>query len=322
MSDDGPLSPEEAFALFGHDLRVAILLELADAEGRALTFTELRERVGERDSGKFNYHLQKLLGRFVGHDEERDEYRLLYPGHRVVDAIWTGVLTERASVRDVALDADCAHCGGGLRFDYDTVKSGRVRCRDCDRVLIGFPFDPGGLTDREGQEVARAYDLRTRTMWQRACHDVCPVCSGRVDAALDEGVPPKLAATHDHPVLAALDCQQCSFFVNAPVGSLLVWHPEAIAFLADRGIDVRERRLWELLFVVDPDAVEIADRDPWRVRVTVAAKDGPVGGRTSSERSSDGGEASDAGRSSSERSADGDERVATIDESLSVVAFE
>ncbi|WP_226011922.1 DUF7351 domain-containing protein [Halomicrobium salinisoli] len=290
MSDDEPLSPEEAFALFGHDLRVAMLLELADAEGRSLSFSELRERVGERDSGKFNYHLKKLVGRFVGHDDERDEYRLLYPGHHVIDVVQSGVYTERASVRAVDLDADCVHCGGGLWFDYDTINSGRVRCRDCGRILLGFPFDPGGLTDREESEVARAYDLRTRTMWQRAARDVCPVCSGRVDAAFDDDVAPKLAATHDHPVLAALDCEQCSFFVNAPVGSLLVWHPETVGFLAERGVDVRERRLWELPFVVDPAAVEIAGRDPWRVRVTVAAGDR--------------------------------ERVATVDESLSVVGFE
>ena len=34
------------------------------------TFSELREAVGMRDSGQFNYHLDKLLGTFVRVTEE------------------------------------------------------------------------------------------------------------------------------------------------------------------------------------------------------------------------------------------------------------
>lgn len=291
MSDESePLSPEDAFALFGHDLRVSMLLELAEADGRSLPFSELRRRVEERDSGKFSYHLSKLEDRFVARDPDTDEYRLLYPGHHIIDTIQAGVYHEQASLEGVSLDGVCVHCGGPLKFDYDTVTSGRVSCRDCDRILLGYPFDPGGLTDRDGDAVARAYDVRARTTWESAHHGVCPVCSGRVGAAFDADVPPRLAATHDHPVLVAFDCEQCSYFVNAPVGALLTWNPEVVAFLVERDVDVRERRLWELPLVVDPDAVTVESDDPWRVAVTV--------------------------------SADEETRVATLDETVSVVAFE
>ncbi|UIO99967.1 helix-turn-helix domain-containing protein [Halobaculum sp. CBA1158] len=61
--------------------RVAILRELAAADA-PLTFSELRERVGMRDTGRFNYHLGELRGRFV---RERDGgYVLGHAGERVV----------------------------------------------------------------------------------------------------------------------------------------------------------------------------------------------------------------------------------------------
>jgi hypothetical protein len=271
VSGDDDFTPEDAFALFGHDLRVSILLELGAADGRSLSFTGLRERVGERDSGKFNYHLSKLTGWFVGHDAETDEYRLLFPGHWVIDVIQYGVLHERDTVEDVSLPETCVDCGGQLRFDCDTHSAAQVRCRDCDRLLIGFPFNPGGLTGRDDREVVRAFDSRTRFAWQQAHDGVCPVCSGRVAAAFDDGDAPTFSATHDLPVLVTLDCEQCSFLANVPPGALLLRHPDVVAFLREGGIDPRERQLWDLPFVVDHDAVVVKSADPWRVRVRVTA---------------------------------------------------
>jgi hypothetical protein len=274
MSDDSAaFSAQDAFELFGHDLRVSILLELAAAEGRSLSFSTLRERVGEADSGKFNYHLSKLDGRFVGQDPETEEYRLLYPGHHLIDTIQTGVYHEQARVENLSLAGRCGSCGGPVRFDYDTVTSGRVRCRDCETILLGYPFDPGGLRDREGAAIARAYDYQTRTAWECAHAGVCPVCSGVVGASFDDAVPSRLAATQGQPVHVAIDCTQCSYFVNISPGAILTWHPETVAFLTAQDVDVQDRRLWELPFVVDPDQVTVEAVDPWRVAVTVTAGD-------------------------------------------------
>lgn len=61
--------------------RVAILRELAAAD-RPLRFSELRERIGMRDTGRFNYHLGELRGRFVR--EVDGGYVLGHAGERVV----------------------------------------------------------------------------------------------------------------------------------------------------------------------------------------------------------------------------------------------
>lgn len=56
-----PLTPEEAFAVLGNEIRVDILRALWEA-GEPLAYSELQERIGVCDSGRFNYHLRKLVG--------------------------------------------------------------------------------------------------------------------------------------------------------------------------------------------------------------------------------------------------------------------
>lgn len=65
--DDGTVA--EAFDTLADETRLGILRALVRAD-EPLRFSDLRERVGVRDSGRFDYHLDRLLGGFV---ERRDE---------------------------------------------------------------------------------------------------------------------------------------------------------------------------------------------------------------------------------------------------------
>jgi len=94
----------DELAVLGNEIRMSILRELADAEG-SLSFTELRERVGIRDTGKFNYHLTKLCEYFVRQTESG--YELGHAGTRVITAASSVVPSE-----DGADDAgSCPVCG-------------------------------------------------------------------------------------------------------------------------------------------------------------------------------------------------------------------
>jgi hypothetical protein len=291
MADaDRPVAdPESAFAVLSHDLRLAILLALWDAEGFSLSFSDLRRAVDERDSGKFTYHLDELCGHFVA--ETADGYELQYPGHRVLDAIQSGVFHDRATVGPVALDGDCRTCGGGLTFAYDTDFVGRVGCPDCGDRVLEWPFDPGGIADRTPREVADAFDRRTRLVWSCAVDGVCPFCAGRVAREFAGG--PEERGTcigviegldryeeyfaRDHPVVVHVDCERCSFYSFLPVGVLFLTRPRVVGRLHDAGVDVRETPLWALGFVVDADAVAVRSADPLRVAVTAAdAEDSPT----------------------------------------------
>ncbi|SDQ26088.1 ArsR/SmtB family transcription factor [Natronobacterium texcoconense] len=73
--------PTDALEALGNETRLAILRTLAEADG-PLAFSELRERVGIRDSGKFNYHLSRLCEYFVR--ERQEGYELGHAGTRLI----------------------------------------------------------------------------------------------------------------------------------------------------------------------------------------------------------------------------------------------
>ncbi|WP_423745383.1 winged helix-turn-helix domain-containing protein (plasmid) [Haladaptatus sp. SPP-AMP-3] len=87
----GTDSAMDELAVLGNEIRMSILRELADASG-SLSFTELRERVGVRDTGKFNYHLTKLCEYFVRQTDSG--YELGHAGTRVITAATSETATE------------------------------------------------------------------------------------------------------------------------------------------------------------------------------------------------------------------------------------
>lgn len=64
----GESAPVETFALLANEDRLAILSATIQAHNRGnvpLSFSELRESVDIRDSGRFSYHLQELTGHLL-----------------------------------------------------------------------------------------------------------------------------------------------------------------------------------------------------------------------------------------------------------------
>jgi len=265
--------PADALLVAAHEIRLGILRALWRAENHALPFSDLRRAVGVRDAGKFNYHLSKLEGRFVTHVEDR--YELLYPGHRLIDAVQSGVFDREIEDTEIAVAGACRDCDGDLVFTYREF-IGRVRCRDCEETMLGYPFDPGGFAERDDEAaIVRAFDRRTRRYWRSGTDGVCLVCAGPTEVALvDEATTLQALDRYDdhyasdQPVVAAVDCQHCSFYSYVPVGVVLLGHPGVVGSLFRRGFDVRDRHLWDLPFVVDADRVTLAETDPKRVVVT------------------------------------------------------
>ncbi|QLG49560.1 winged helix-turn-helix domain-containing protein [Natrinema halophilum] len=272
---------ESAFMTLSHDRRLEILLALWDASGFSLSFSELRKAVGVRDSGSFTYHLSELQGHFVAKTDAG--YELQYPGHRVLDAIQSGVFHEQVAVGPVDLESDCRECGERLTFEYDTDYIARIRCQDCGNRALEWPFDPGGIAGRDSDAMIRAFDRRTRLIWSCALDSVCPFCAGRIDPELTGHVHEEGACVgvieqldrydeyfaRDHPAVISVDCERCSFYSFVPVGVVLLTRPAVVGRLHEADIDLRETPLWDLGFVVDPDAVTVRQTDPIRAEVMI-----------------------------------------------------
>jgi hypothetical protein len=285
---DAEIDPQDAFQLFSHELRLEILFALWDAPEYSLSFAEMQSAVDERDSGKFTYHLGKLTGHFI--KEVDGQYVLQYAGHRVIDAIQSGVFHRAPTVAPTEAPGDCPRCGTTPMFRYDNHLA-TIACPDCERKLVEYPFDPGGFQGRSVEEAIEAFDRRTKFKWRLASDGVCFVCAGRVTVSYTETVAEiehmdryDEFFAENHPALFHLSCENCSFYSYLPVGIRLLDSASAVGQLATRGVDVKTDPLWELPFVTEADCVTVRGRDPWEVLVTAPTLTGTVSVTLDEER--------------------------------------
>ena len=133
VAGDGATCATEAFAALGDETRLAVLLARREACDPAdpddgVPFSRLRERVGVRDSGRFNYHLDRLEGRFVRRVE--NGYALRRSGRQLVRTVVAGTSIEEPALEPTGIDADCPFCGAPLAATYEDEWLYRV-CTGC-----------------------------------------------------------------------------------------------------------------------------------------------------------------------------------------------
>lgn len=95
------LSPDEAFGVLGNGTRIQILQELGETN-EPLSFTELRDRLGIRQGGRFNDHLEQIVGYFAG--KTHAGYVLGQPGRRIVQAVLSGAVTNNPDFEYTGID--------------------------------------------------------------------------------------------------------------------------------------------------------------------------------------------------------------------------
>ena len=256
-------SPKEVFSLLGDETRIAILYALDETPGEAVSFSELRERVGTPDSGQFNYHLGKLADHFVRKTE--DGYELTVAGTDVVGALRAGRYTADVSIDPIELDDPCPRCGGTMTAAYED-EHVQIRCVDCEDWGNRFIFPPGTVEQFDRAELPAAFDRWMWTILDQTMEGFCPNCSGRLDADIkpDEDRPQGMAVT--------FDCARCGVVAETNPTALLTPHPVVVSFYHDHGIDVRSTPTWELYLRIDR-TVERLQSDPLRIRVEIDIDD-------------------------------------------------
>lgn len=120
----------DALSVLAHETRLEIVSELAEA-AEPLSFTALRERVGVRDTGKFNYHLTALCEYYVR--ETTEGYKLGHAGER---------LAEEPGVA----------AGGGATTDGATGDDENEACPVCTRTARSCSTSTSG---RRGADLRR-----------------------------------------------------------------------------------------------------------------------------------------------------------------------
>lgn len=264
--------PAAAFDLVANELRFDIVQALWEArtDGETpLSFSTLRERVGVRDSGQFNYHLNKLVPRFVRND---DGYALTHAGQQVVGAAVSGTYTDA----DVAVEpypvGSCPSCGTEVTAAYE---AGRivVECDECDlSVADGLPAPPVLAAHHDETELSSAFAGLIRTRIVSTDEGICTLCGGPLDTTPLPFLETDFAFEGDGHIGARHRCRSCGRRTHSALGLSVLYHPAVVGLYHDHGVDVRRLPLWEMDWVSEEHAAVESEAPP-RVRVDVVQED-------------------------------------------------
>jgi DNA-binding transcriptional ArsR family regulator len=307
VAGDDATRAAEAFAALGDETRLAILLALWEAcdptdPDDGIPFSDLRERVGVGDSGRFNYHLDRLEGRFVRRVE--NGYALRRSGRQLVRTVVAGTGIEEPTLEPTVIDADCPYCGAPLAVTYEDEWLYEV-CTECpgayegggtvpEGYLAGAALAPAGLTDRSPEEAWAAALTRAYQDTKTLVEGVCNECSGPVDRTLDICEDHEVDTGGDesgggtgtgagvcgscgrrHAAMAVVHCRVCENYHAMPPRTLVVNHPAVVSFYHERGVDLHYdvddvESVRQRTDLVAGHEQEVVSTDPPRALVTVS----------------------------------------------------
>lgn len=296
-ADIEPLSYDEVFKRLGNELRISILQELAES-GEPLQFSELRKTLEVADSGKFNYHLNQLVGHFI---EKTDSgYQLRRPGERIVQAVYSGVITESDTIEPTNTYRRCHICGSKpIQIDYRDEQLG-VYCQSC-RGMYGGKRDqsgdsipeeserlyymhlpPAGISDRSPEEAFLAASRWTQAETVTAASGICPRCSATVaesaiiceDHTADSGLCE--ACGNRFAVMYRARCTNCVYDLEALYANKLSTNLELRSFLIDHGVNPLHPQSQEFFDVLYPYEEDIHSVDPLDITFTFSGSEGSL----------------------------------------------
>ena len=264
---------EDAFTALADSTRLEILRTLWDTDGSEATFTELREAVGMRDSGQFNYHLDRLTGRFVTKTD--NGYTLTIAGQLVYGSVLSGAYSKEQSIEPIPLSNPCPACGGSRTVSYDNEVI-TVECDSCD-VSPSAGVPPGVFAGYEREAVPTVANRYFRTIVQQVDNGFCWYCEGKTTPSVVtiDGV---VSDSSQHPEdgeklpVVRYGCERCETSLTVNLGNSLLDHPAVVSFYYEHDINVHETSMWEFA-TWNTDRTQVLTDEPFRAQVSYHAGD-------------------------------------------------
>lgn len=285
------LSPDEAFAILGNEIRLDTLRVLwhatvtSDGSDPAapVAYSELLRRVNLSDSGRFNYHLSKLTPHFV--HEAEDGYRLSHAGERIARAV-VAVSDGEATEFPTELDTDCPFCGSRITATYHDQHL-LIECTECsgrygddipEGVLTIMGFPAAGLTDRTPAEVLEQGVYKCMLDVAYLIHGVCRNCAGTIASSVSicddhrTGTDSACQACGSpYEVWVEQQCEQCGLSKTLPIEMLTMGLAPVVSFFYEHGVDVFQPTYEELDACINTLYTTSVEDDPLRVHVEIEA---------------------------------------------------
>lgn len=258
----GDSNPTAVFDVVRNSTRIDILRALASAYSDAptdpwLEYNELREAVGVRDNGNFNYHLDQLGDLVV---KEPAGYTLSRVGMEIVSAVSSGVFDSDWEWGPIDAPGDCLFCDDPVQLHYED----GILWLTCgtDEHDLGLSIPPSLLESHPEEDVIERIAFLQNQWGALTRQRICSECRGYVDGRIEFGdVEPEHYHYHGH-------CHRCGFQHGIPLGLFLISHPAVNAFYYDHGVDIRTTPFWTVDFST-PGSETVLSTDPLRLRVEI-----------------------------------------------------
>ncbi|MDY6764389.1 MAG: helix-turn-helix domain-containing protein [Halobacteria archaeon] len=285
-TENTTLSPDDAFSVLGDETRMRILQTLGKAD-EPLSFSELRDRVDMRDSGRFNYHLKKLEGHFIRKTD--DGYGLRQAGNRVIEAVLSGAVTDDPVVELTRIDQSCPYCGASVEVGFREERvqifcpncAGTYRRLDSPQKLdapaeyghIGdILLPPAGIVNRTPDEMTRAAFTWANLEFAAGASGVCPRCSARFEQSVEvcESHDPGDGLCDDcgrrHAVHIRNRCTNCNYGHSGTASLAILDNIDFQAFLIDHGINPMAPSPERYFAIESAYEEELLSTDPFKAR--------------------------------------------------------
>lgn len=231
-------TPVDAFDVLAEETRWDIVTELAahrrdNWQPRGLAFADLRRAVGVDDAGRFNYHLEQLVGQFV--NKADGEYILTNEGLSLVGDVLAGAYDTAERTRSERTDHSCPQCARTLSAIYELGYL-RLECPS-HGVLTGAVIPKRPALERPIEDVLALAGRRVRSQLADSRAGICPHCRGPTDSSLASVAPTyphrSMSETADSRAYVAFDCVECGFHVGWPASIVVATEPATVAFRHD-----------------------------------------------------------------------------------------
>lgn len=258
--------PTEIFDSLTHSTRVDILEALASARRESpadpwVEYSALRDAVGIRDNGNFNYHLRELDG-FI--EQSPAGYMLTRSGREIVSAVKSGGFDDGWTWGPVDARGECPFCDSPVELHYES----GVLWLTCgnDGHSMGLWASPALLVSQPEDEVEELIAFLGNQWGAMIRRGICSECQGRVDGQIEYG-----GHQPDHYHYHA-ECHRCGSQHAIPLGLYLISHPTVRDFYDDHDVDIRGTPFWTLDFAT-PGRDSVISTDPLRLRIDITHAD-------------------------------------------------
>ncbi|WP_255150092.1 winged helix-turn-helix domain-containing protein [Halorarius halobius] len=269
-----PTGADEVFQLLSDATRLDVLRTVAVAQHEnkrtgvaQLSFSEIYDRVDVDDTSKLSYHLGELTGTFLRKHEQG--YAFTHAGEQLVRFILAENFRQPDDIGHVETEGGCQFCGETTLRAVLEDQYFLMYCTNCERGANAYRVRPAQVRARSGKELIESVAREQAGDLLKTRRGVCPECAGRIET--DVLAAADLPFADETPVsyVTASECQACLRFLSLPLPIAAAYHPEAVSFHWEHGLDILDSGVWEFNQYLYDDrwTSEQVEADPETYRV-------------------------------------------------------